>query len=55
MQGSAETARASTDLVLARHNGRLHVLTRDPADRARLIPGAAGDEDIRDMLAGLLN
>jgi hypothetical protein len=53
-QGSAETAGASTDLILARHDGRLHVLTRDPADRARLIPGPAGEEDIRDMLAGLL-
>lgn len=53
-QGSAETAGASTDLILARHDGRLHVLTRDPADRARLIPGPAGDKDIRDMLAGLL-
>lgn len=53
-QGSAETAGASTDLVLARHDGRLHVLTRDPADRARLISDPAGDEGIRDMLAGLL-
>ena len=54
-QGSAETAGASTDLVMARHDGRLHVLTRDPADRARLIPAPAGDEDIRDTLAGMLN
>ena len=54
-QGSAETAGASTDLVMARHDGRLHVLTRDPADRTRLIPAPAGDEDIRDTLAGLLN
>jgi hypothetical protein len=53
-QGSAETAGASTDLILARHDGRLHVLTRDPADRARLIPGPPGHDDIRDMLAGLL-
>jgi hypothetical protein len=53
-QGSAETAGANTDLILARHDGRLHVLTRDPADRTRLIPGPAGDEDIRDMLAELL-
>jgi len=40
---------------MARHDGRLHVLTRDPADRTRLIPAPAGDEDIRDTLAGLLN
>ena len=53
-QGSAETAGTSTDLILARHDDRLHVLTRDPVDRARLIPGPDGDEDIRDMLAGLL-
>jgi hypothetical protein len=53
-QGSAETAGASTDLVLARHDGRLHVLTRDPADRTRLIPAPAGNEDVRDTLAGLL-
>jgi hypothetical protein len=53
-QGSAETAGTSTDLILARHDSRLHVLTRDPADRAKLIPNPAGDEDIRDMLAGLL-
>jgi hypothetical protein len=53
-QGSAETAGASTDLILARQDSRLHVLTRDPADRAKLIPNPAGDEDIRDMLAGLL-
>jgi hypothetical protein len=53
-QGSAETAEASTDLILASQDGRLQVLTRDPADRARLIPGPTGGEDIRDMLAGLL-
>ena len=41
-QGSAETAGASTDLILARHDGRLHVLTRDPADRARLDPRPSG-------------
>jgi hypothetical protein len=29
-------------------------VARDPADRANLIPNPAGDEDIRDMLAGLL-
>jgi hypothetical protein len=52
--GSAETAGASTDLILARHDGRLHVLTRDPADRARLIPGPPDHDDIRDMLAGLV-
>jgi hypothetical protein len=53
-QGSAETAAASTDLILARHDGRLHVLTRDPADRTRLVPGPPDGKDIRDTLAGLL-
>ena len=30
-QGSAEIAGASTDLILARHNGRVHVFSRGPA------------------------
>jgi hypothetical protein len=53
-QGSAEIAGASSDLVLARCDGRLHVLTRDPADRARLIPAPVDGKDIRDILAALL-
>ena len=53
-QGSAEIAGASSDLVLARCDGRLHVLTRDPADRARLIPAPVDGKDIRDTLAALL-
>ncbi len=53
-EGSAEIAGASTDLVLARHRGRLHLLTRDPHDQAKLIPAPRDGEEIRDTLAGLL-
>jgi hypothetical protein len=53
-QGSAEVADASTDLILARHDGRLHVLTRDPHDRAKLIPGPHDGKDIRNTLTDLL-
>ena len=37
-QGSAEIAGDSTDLVLARHNGRLHLFSRDPGNPAKLVP-----------------
>ncbi|RAJ66662.1 hypothetical protein K378_02834 [Streptomyces sp. Amel2xB2] len=55
-RGSAETAGESTDLVLARDDGRLHVLARDPEDRARLVPDTETDDadDVHDRLAGLL-
>ena len=53
-QGSAEIADASTDLILARHKGRLHILTRDPHDRAQLIPGPHDNADIRETLTALL-
>ena len=53
-QGSAEIAGATADLVLARHDGRLHILTRDPEDRDRLIPRPADGKDIRDTLTELL-
>jgi hypothetical protein len=53
-QGSAEVADASTDLILARHKGRLHILTRDSHDRAKLIPGPHDSEDIRETLTALL-
>ena len=52
--GSAETAGASTDLVLARHDGRLHVFHRDPDDRARLVPGTPQGKDVHDTLVDLL-
>ncbi|MCI3222669.1 hypothetical protein [Streptomyces sp. NP-1717] len=53
--GSAETAGASTDLILARNEGRLHVLSRDPGQRERLVAAPESDRDgVRDRLAGLL-
>ncbi|MFE3253366.1 hypothetical protein [Streptomyces sp. NPDC059209] len=53
--GSAETAGASTDLILARNEGRLHVLSRDPGQRERLVAAPEGDRDgVRDRLADLL-
>jgi hypothetical protein len=54
-QGSAEVAGDSTDLVLARHDGRLHLLTRDPDDREQLVAGRAeGRDGVHDRLVGLL-
>jgi hypothetical protein len=53
-QGSAEIAGASTDLVLARHDGRLHLFSRDPDNRARLAPSPREGKDVHDTLAGLL-
>lgn len=55
-QGSAEVAGDSTDLVLARDDGRLHVLFRDPEDRKRLVPDPAVDEEdeVHDRIADLL-
>jgi hypothetical protein len=53
-QGSAEIAGASTDLILARHHGRLHVFSRDPQDRATLVASPRGSQDVHGMLTGLL-
>jgi hypothetical protein len=53
-QGSAETAGASTDLVLARHGGQLHAFSRDPQNAAKLVPGALGGKEPAEVLAGLL-
>ena len=53
--GSAEIAGASTDLVVARHEGRLHVFHRDPDDHGRLVPGTPGGRDVRDTLVSLLS
>ncbi|WP_405792939.1 hypothetical protein [Streptomyces sp. NBC_01506] len=54
-QGSAETAGTSVDLILARTEGRLHVLARDPHDPDRLAPAPAGGRDgVRDRLEDLL-
>ncbi len=40
-QGSAEIAGASTDLILARHDGRVHAFSRDPLNRAAQLRAAA--------------
>jgi hypothetical protein len=53
-EGSAETAGASTDLILARRDGKLHEFRRDPADAGRLVPGPRDGPDVRDTLDGLL-
>lgn len=53
-QGSAEIAKASSDLILARHDGQLHVFGRAPANTARLVSHPLGGKNIRDTLADLL-
>ena len=55
VQGSAEAAGTVTDLVLARQHDRLHVLTRDPSDRSRLIPSPKDDQELPDRLTALLS
>lgn len=52
-QGSAEIAGGSSDLVLARRDGRLHVFGRGPGNGATLVPRPLG-KDVRDTLADLL-
>jgi hypothetical protein len=51
---SAEVAGDSTDLVLTRHEGRLHVFHRDPDDQGKLAPGTPGGKDVHDTLVDLL-
>jgi hypothetical protein len=53
-EGSAETAGASTDLVLARRDGELHEFRRDPAAPDRLVPGPRDGKDVRATLDDLL-
>jgi hypothetical protein len=53
-EGSAEVAGESTDLVLARHDGRLHVFHRDPVDHGALVPGTPEGKDVRGTLTDLL-
>ena len=54
-RGSAETAGATTDLLLAQRDDDLHTFIRDPADRQRMLaqPLAAGT--VRDTVAGLVS
>ena len=53
-QGSAEIANASSDLILARHDDRLHVFGRHPDNAARLVSRPLGGKDLRETLADLL-
>ncbi|HEY1639951.1 MAG TPA: hypothetical protein VGG35_04635 [Streptosporangiaceae bacterium] len=53
-QGSAEIEGTSTDLLLARQDGRLHAFSPDPHDSDRLVPGALDGKDVREALAGML-
>ncbi|GAA4984190.1 hypothetical protein [Kitasatospora paranensis] len=53
--GSAEIAGETTDLVLASRGGKLHAFTRDPADRARLVPRSGRATGVRDTVAALLD
>ncbi len=52
--GSAETAGASTDLILARHDGRLHAFAPVPGDRGRLGPRPLDGEGVPDTILALL-
>jgi hypothetical protein len=54
VHGSAETAGDTTDLVLARKDDRLHLLTRDPSDQSRLVPSAQNGKELADRLGELL-
>jgi hypothetical protein len=53
-QGSAEMAGASTDLVLARHQGRLHLFSRDQDNPAKLVTSQWKGSNVQDTLAALL-
>ena len=53
-QGSAELAGATTDLILARRHGRLHLFSRDSRNPATLVPSQWKDGNVHDSLASLL-
>ncbi|WP_405783162.1 hypothetical protein [Streptomyces sp. NBC_00859] len=54
-QGSAEIAGVSSDLILARSDGRLHFFSRDPHARDKLVPSpAAGKDGVQERLVELL-
>lgn len=54
-RGSAEIAGASTDLILARQKGRLHAFSREPADRAALVPRQLDGDGVRGTLTSMLS
>lgn len=53
-KGSAETAGASTDLILVRHDGRLHAFSPAADDRNRLERASLAGDDVVATLRGLL-
>lgn len=53
-EGSAEVAGASTDLILVRRDGRLHILSRDAHDGTRLVPHPHADIEVGRTLVELL-
>ena len=53
-QGSAEIVGTSTDLILARHKGRLHLFSRAPDNPAKLVPSPEEAKNVHDTLIGLL-
>jgi hypothetical protein len=54
-RGSAETVGTSTDLILARHDGRLHAFAPVPGDRGRLGPRPLDGEGVPDTILRLLS
>jgi hypothetical protein len=54
VQGSAETAGTSADLVLARRDGQLHIFSSDPDDPARLRPADVDRRELASTLTSLL-
>jgi hypothetical protein len=54
-QGSAETAGATTDLLLAQREDDLHSFARDPADHQRLVAQPLAADTVRDTVAKLVS
>jgi hypothetical protein len=54
VHGSAETAKSTTDLVVARNDGRLYLLERDQSDRSKLVPRSRNGKELPDLLKELL-
>jgi hypothetical protein len=53
-EGSAETAGATRDLVLATSQDKLYSFGRDPVDQQRLAPEPLHDNSVRDTVAELV-
>lgn len=53
-RGSAEIPETSSDLILARQDGRLHVFGRAQADTAGLVSRPLDGKNVRDTVADLL-